>query len=98
MFIISAKWEKKNQKEVQRYYLTYPISNTSNGIGYFKLQLKCHMLKVYRKCYNFGRENITSVLCVPIKSLQKSSQGMPDWICVILGFNTGCVRMYTVVR
>lgn len=72
--VLSSKWEKKNQKEVQRYYLTYPISNTSNGIG----------------------ENITSVLCVPIKSLQKSSQGMPDWICVILGFNTGCVRMYTV--
>jgi hypothetical protein len=42
-------------------------------------------------------ETITSVLCVPIKSLQKSSQGMPDWICVILGFHTGFVRMYTVV-
>lgn len=45
----------------------------------------------------YDRENITSVLCVPIKSLQKSSQGMPDWICIILGFDTGFVRMYTVV-
>ena len=51
---------------------------------------------MYQNSFDFS-ETITSVLCVPIKSLQKSSQGMPDWICVILGYNTGIVRMYTVV-
>lgn len=44
------------------------------------------------------REKITSALCLPIKSLQKSSPGMPDWICIILGFSSGYVRMYTVVN
>jgi hypothetical protein len=32
-FSFVAKWEKKNDKEVRKYYVTYPISNTSDGVG-----------------------------------------------------------------
>ncbi|XP_033105383.1 rab3 GTPase-activating protein non-catalytic subunit-like [Anneissia japonica] len=40
-------------------------------------------------------ECITTVMCIPLASQQRSSQGMPDWTCVIVGFTTGYVRMYT---
>ncbi|XP_071476615.1 rab3 GTPase-activating protein non-catalytic subunit-like [Diadema antillarum] len=40
-------------------------------------------------------ECITSVMCVPLASQKRSSQGAPDWTCVVVGFTSGYVRMYT---
>ncbi|KAL5008455.1 hypothetical protein ScPMuIL_014036 [Solemya velum] len=42
-----------------------------------------------------GKETITSVLCLPLASQKRSTQGGPDWTCVIVGFSSGYVRMYT---
>ncbi|GAB1601306.1 rab3 GTPase-activating protein non-catalytic subunit-like isoform X2 [Argonauta hians] len=40
-------------------------------------------------------EQITAVLCLPLASQKKSMQGAPDWTCVIVGFSSGYIRMYT---
>lgn len=40
-------------------------------------------------------EKITCVLCLPLASQKRSTQGGPDWTCVILGFTSGYVRIYT---
>ncbi|CAF1040067.1 unnamed protein product [Rotaria sordida] len=40
-----------------------------------------------------SNERITSVLCLPIASTAKRSS--PEWTCIIVGFTTGYVRMYT---
>ncbi|CAK8697150.1 unnamed protein product [Clavelina lepadiformis] len=40
-------------------------------------------------------EVITNVLCLPLMSLKQSSHGSRDWICVLVGFSSGYVRMYT---
>ncbi|KAG1709741.1 Rab3 GTPase-activating protein non-catalytic subunit [Nymphon striatum] len=39
-------------------------------------------------------EYITSILCLPLVSQKRSSHGGLDWTCIIIGFNTGNVRMY----
>lgn len=91
----TAKWEKNNYIEAQKYQMTYP-SIASAGLGYRKIII---LLKDSQICNAelFFSDEITSVLCVPIKSLQKSSQGMPDWICIVLGFRSGSIQMYTTV-
>ncbi|XP_076441806.1 rab3 GTPase-activating protein non-catalytic subunit-like [Babylonia areolata] len=40
-------------------------------------------------------ELITDILCLPLASQKRSTQGAPDWTCVIVGFTSGYVRMYT---
>ncbi|XP_030854258.1 rab3 GTPase-activating protein non-catalytic subunit isoform X1 [Strongylocentrotus purpuratus] len=40
-------------------------------------------------------ECITCAMCVPLASQKRSSHGAPDWTCVVLGFTSGYVRMYT---
>ncbi|GFR27704.1 rab3 GTPase-activating protein non-catalytic subunit [Trichonephila clavata] len=40
-------------------------------------------------------ENITSILCLPLASQKRSLQGGPDWTCVIVGFSSGYIRIYT---
>ncbi|XP_077997216.1 rab3 GTPase-activating protein non-catalytic subunit-like [Glandiceps talaboti] len=40
-------------------------------------------------------ERITSVMCVPLASQKRSSQGGPDWTCIMIGFSSGYIRMYT---
>ncbi|XP_035204610.1 rab3 GTPase-activating protein non-catalytic subunit-like [Stegodyphus dumicola] len=40
-------------------------------------------------------ENITSVLCLPLASQKRSQQGGPDWTCIIVGFSSGYIRIYT---
>ncbi|UJR30170.1 hypothetical protein I4U23_017710 [Adineta vaga] len=40
-----------------------------------------------------SNERITSVLCLPIASSTKRSS--PEWTCIIVGFTSGYVRMYT---
>lgn len=39
-------------------------------------------------------DNIKSVLCVPIVTQSKSSNILPDWTCILLGFDSGYVRAY----
>eukprot|EP00795_Rhopilema_esculentum_P002830 gene2830-1060_t len=39
-------------------------------------------------------EQVSAVLCVPLASQQRSSQGSPDCSCVIVGFTSGYVRIY----
>ncbi|XP_055879124.1 rab3 GTPase-activating protein non-catalytic subunit-like isoform X1 [Biomphalaria glabrata] len=41
------------------------------------------------------RETISAVLCLPLSSQKRSTQGGPDWTCIIVGFSSGFVRMYT---
>ncbi|KAL3873895.1 hypothetical protein ACJMK2_036974 [Sinanodonta woodiana] len=41
------------------------------------------------------RETITAVLCLPLASQKRSTHGGPDWTCVVVGFSTGYIRMYT---
>ncbi|XP_025103721.1 rab3 GTPase-activating protein non-catalytic subunit-like isoform X2 [Pomacea canaliculata] len=40
-------------------------------------------------------ESITDVMCLPLASHKRSTQGAPDWTCVIIGMSSGYVRMYT---
>lgn len=40
-------------------------------------------------------ETITSVLCLPLASQKRSLEGSPDWTCVVVGFSSGYVRIYT---
>lgn len=40
-------------------------------------------------------EFITAVLCLPLASQKRSTQGAPDWTCVVVGFSSGFIRMYT---
>lgn len=40
-------------------------------------------------------EHITAILCLPLASQKRSTQGAPDWTCVIVGFSSGYIRMYT---
>uniref|UniRef100_T1IPV9 Rab3-GAP regulatory subunit N-terminal domain-containing protein n=1 Tax=Strigamia maritima TaxID=126957 RepID=T1IPV9_STRMM len=41
------------------------------------------------------KDEISSVLCLPLASQKRTSHGSPDWTCVIVGFSSGHVRMYT---
>lgn len=45
----------------------------------------------------FPKEEITCLYCLPLISHKQSSQGAPEWSCVMVGFTTGHVRMYTEV-
>ncbi|XP_023244121.1 rab3 GTPase-activating protein non-catalytic subunit-like [Centruroides sculpturatus] len=38
---------------------------------------------------------ITSLLCLPIASQKKTLSGGVDWTCIVVGFNSGYVRIYT---
>ncbi|XP_071079517.1 rab3 GTPase-activating protein non-catalytic subunit-like [Haliotis cracherodii] len=40
-------------------------------------------------------ETITALMCLPLASQKRSTQGGPDWTCVIVGFSSGYIRMYT---
>ncbi|XP_070571342.1 rab3 GTPase-activating protein non-catalytic subunit-like [Ptychodera flava] len=40
-------------------------------------------------------EHISSVMCVPLASQKRSSQGGPDWTCIMIGLTSGYVHMYT---
>ena len=51
---------------------------------------KIYITLLYREC-------ITCLYCLPIISHKQSSQGAPEWTCIIVGFNTGHVRMYSEV-
>ncbi|KAK9880061.1 hypothetical protein WA026_008575 [Henosepilachna vigintioctopunctata] len=39
-------------------------------------------------------DNIKAVLCLPIVGETKSSHVTPDWTCILLGFDSGYVRVY----
>ncbi|XP_059162199.1 rab3 GTPase-activating protein non-catalytic subunit-like [Physella acuta] len=41
------------------------------------------------------KETITAVLCLPLASQKRSTQGGPDWTCIIVGFSSGFIRMYS---
>ncbi|CAG5127370.1 unnamed protein product, partial [Candidula unifasciata] len=41
------------------------------------------------------RETITALLCLPLASQKRSTQGGPDWTCIFVGFSSGYVRMYS---
>lgn len=40
-------------------------------------------------------EEITAILCLPLASQKRSAHGEPDWTCIIIGFSSGYLRMYT---
>ncbi|CAF0721618.1 unnamed protein product [Didymodactylos carnosus] len=39
-------------------------------------------------------ERITSILCLPVASTKKHPH-LPEWTCIVVGFTTGYVRLYT---
>ncbi|RUS87661.1 hypothetical protein EGW08_004584 [Elysia chlorotica] len=41
------------------------------------------------------KETITALLCLPLASQKRSTHGGPDWTCIIVGFSSGYVRMYS---
>lgn len=55
------------------------------------------VFKVQHQSFSCLREQVTSVLCLPLISLGKSSHCVPDWTCVVVGFSSGFVRFYTEV-
>ncbi|KAH3851377.1 hypothetical protein DPMN_093857 [Dreissena polymorpha] len=48
--------------------------------------------------YAIGSEFVTSLLCLPLASQKMSTQGAPDWTCVLVGLSSGFVRIYTEVN
>lgn len=40
-------------------------------------------------------DEISAMLCLPLISQKQSSTGGPDWTCIIVGFTSGYVAMYT---
>lgn len=40
-------------------------------------------------------EKITALVCLPLVSQQKSNEGAVDWTAIVIGFNTGFIRVYT---
>ncbi|XP_069162048.1 rab3 GTPase-activating protein non-catalytic subunit isoform X2 [Procambarus clarkii] len=42
-----------------------------------------------------GNDEISALLCLPLISQKQSSTGGPDWTCIIAGFTSGYVTMYT---
>jgi len=36
-------------------------------------------------------------MCLPLASQKRSTQGGPDWTCILVGFSTGYLRIYTEV-
>ncbi|MPC83734.1 Rab3 GTPase-activating protein non-catalytic subunit [Portunus trituberculatus] len=42
-------------------------------------------------------DEISAMLCLPLISQKQSSTGGPDWTCIIVGFTSGYVAMYTEV-
>lgn len=40
-------------------------------------------------------DNIKTVLALPIVTLTKSSHVSPDWTCIVVGFESGFMRIYT---
>lgn len=48
-------------------------------------------------CLSLFSDEINAILCLPLLSQKQSSTGGPDWTCVIVGFTSGYVAMYTEV-
>ncbi|KAK5645471.1 hypothetical protein RI129_006771 [Pyrocoelia pectoralis] len=42
-----------------------------------------------------NEDSITAVLCLPVVIQSQSSQVGPEWICVVIGFESGTVRFFT---
>jgi hypothetical protein len=50
---------------------------------------------IHRFSFEEKEDEITSVCAIPICSKKKSSEGLPEWICIVLGSKNGRIRMYT---
>lgn len=57
--------------------------------GFFKI--------LFSSSFPLGSDEISAVLCLPLISQKQSSTGGPDWTCIIVGFTSGYVAMYTEV-
>ncbi|CAL4058806.1 unnamed protein product, partial [Meganyctiphanes norvegica] len=63
--------------------------NTSEGE-------KMTLSGIWRGTIGFtDNDEISEILCLPLISQKQSSAGGPDWTCVIVGFSSGYVSMYT---
>ncbi|KAK4305761.1 hypothetical protein Pmani_022352 [Petrolisthes manimaculis] len=57
---------------------------------------KMMLVNTWRGTVGFSAsDEISALLCLPLISINKSSTGGPDWTCVIVGFTSGYVAMYT---
>lgn len=54
-------------------------------------------IRIYTLHSPFSSDEINAILCLPLLSQKQSSTGGPDWTCVIVGFTSGYVAMYTEV-
>ncbi|GFO27488.1 Rab3 GTPase-activating protein non-catalytic subunit [Plakobranchus ocellatus] len=59
-------------------------------------EIDSNLTPVWESCIGADeRETITALLCLPLASQKRSTHGGPDWTCVIVGFSSGYVRMYS---
>ncbi|XP_064085104.1 rab3 GTPase-activating protein non-catalytic subunit-like [Macrobrachium nipponense] len=57
---------------------------------------KMRLVTTWRGTVGFTpSDEISAILCLPLLSQKQSSAGGPDWTCIIVGFTSGHVAMYT---
>ncbi|XP_068227254.1 rab3 GTPase-activating protein non-catalytic subunit-like [Palaemon carinicauda] len=57
---------------------------------------KMRLVNTWRGTVGFTpSDEISAILCLPLLSQKQSSTGGPDWTCIIVGFTSGHVAMYT---
>ncbi|KAK7069153.1 Rab3 GTPase-activating protein non-catalytic subunit [Halocaridina rubra] len=70
--------------------LTYRWESFGDEVG------KMRLVNTWRGTVGFSpSDEIRAILCLPLVSQKQSSAGGPDWTCVIVGFSSGYVAMYT---
>lgn len=57
-------------------------------------EIKSKFNVLWESYFEIGEE-VTNVLCLPLASQKRSSQGGVDWTCVVVGLSNGYVKMYT---
>ncbi|XP_047492248.1 rab3 GTPase-activating protein non-catalytic subunit-like [Penaeus chinensis] len=64
--------------------------------SYAEEENKMRLVVTWRGTVGYGAsDEINAILCLPLLSQKQSSTGGPDWTCVIVGFTSGYVAMYT---
>ncbi|XP_042857706.1 rab3 GTPase-activating protein non-catalytic subunit-like [Penaeus japonicus] len=64
--------------------------------SYTEEENKMRLVVTWRGTVGYGAsDEISALLCLPLLSQKQSSTGGPDWTCVIAGFTSGYVAMYT---
>lgn len=63
--------------------------------GKWSLTNQMNFNSIHRLSFDEKEDEITSICAIPICSKKKSSEGLPEWICIFLGTKSGNIKMYT---